>query len=253
MKKIYLLGPLFVLSACATQESQIADYLKKNPQVIFQVIEENPEKFIESVNKAARKAQEGAQEKQIAEIKQQQDEQLKNPLKPAIDPQRRLMGSNNGKIVVVEYADFQCPACRMAFENLQQIKEKYKDRVQFYYKHMPLSFHKMAYPAALYYEAIFLQDKNKAARFYENVFQSQAQMRDESFLQRVAKKVGADLKRVTQDMKSEKVIQRIASDMAEFEKLGFTGTPVILVNGVALYGAQPADEIERVIALTEKF
>lgn len=40
--------------------------------------------------------------------------------------------------------------------------------------------------------------------------------------------------------------------MAEFEAFGFTGTPVIIVNGVALQGAQPVAEIERVIAATKK-
>lgn len=250
MKKLFLLGALFAFSACATKESQIAEYLKKNPKVVFDVIEENPEQFMEVINRAARKVQEGHQQKQMAEIQKQQEEQIKNPLKPALHEERRLLGSKGAKITIVEYADFQCPACRMAFSNLKQIKEKYKDKVQFYYKNMPLDFHKMAYPAALYYEAIFVQDRTKAQKYYEELFENQDGMRDEAFLKAAAQKVGADMKRVASDIKSEKIRKLIEEDMAEFERFGFTGTPVILVNGVALHGAQPTQEIERVIALT---
>lgn len=252
MEKLLLLGTLFVFTACATKESQIADYLKKNPKAVFDVIEENPEQFIEVVNRAARKAQEGMQQKQLSEMRQQQEDQMKNPLKPDLEKGRQLLGDQNSKITIVEYADFQCPACRAAFGSLKQIKEKYKGQVQFYYKNMPLSFHKQAEPAARHYEAVFLQDRAKALKYYEYIFENQNRMGDEAFLKEGAKKLGVDMKRLAADLNSEKVTARIEKDMAEFEKFGFTGTPVILVNGVALHGAQPFEEIDRVISETVK-
>jgi protein-disulfide isomerase len=61
-----------------------------------------------------------------------------------------LAGGSDAEITIVEYADFQCPACRMAYDQLKPIKDKYKDRIKFFYKNMPLDFHKMAMPSALY-------------------------------------------------------------------------------------------------------
>ena len=84
-KTIVLLITIF-LGACATQESKIAEYLKKNPKLVFDVIEENPEQFIEVVNKAAKKAQEAQYSKQILEIQQQRQEQINKPLKPDLIP-----------------------------------------------------------------------------------------------------------------------------------------------------------------------
>tara|TARA_B110001454_G_scaffold219204_1_gene252262 strand:+ start:77372 stop:77494 length:123 start_codon:yes stop_codon:yes gene_type:complete len=40
--------------------------------------------------------------------------------------------------------------------------------------------------------------------------------------------------------------------MDKFQKFGFTGTPVLLVNGVALHGARPIEEIEKIVAMTTK-
>lgn len=249
-KTILFAGVLLALSGCATNESQLKEALKKNPKIIFDVIEENPEQFIEVVNRAAQKVQQKQYEKQISEMKEEQERDIKNPKKPKLTNDRRLSGNSNSKITIVEYADFQCPACRMAYESLSEFKQKYKGQVQFYYKHMPLDFHKMAYPAALYFEAIKVQDTAKAIKFYDFVFENQRQMSDENFLKKTAQNVGADIKKVQQDMKSDKVKQVIEEDMAEFQKFGFTGTPVILINGVALHGAQKIEELERIAKMT---
>lgn len=251
IKKIFLGAVLLSLAACATQENKIADYLKKNPKIVFDVIEDNPEQFIEVVNKAAKKAQELQYTKQNAELKQQQESQLKNPLKPELSNDRLLYGSQSAPIVIVEYADFQCPACRMAHESLKKIKEKYQDQIQFYYKHMPLDFHKMAMPAAKYYEAVKLVDKAKAEKFFNLVFEQQNRLRDEDFLKKTVKQLGINLQKVSEKLNSKDIELTINSDMVEFQKFGFTGTPVIVVNGVALHGAQPPEELLRIIELTK--
>lgn len=250
LKRCSAIVVMLSMGACATQESKIAEYVKKNPKIVFDVIEENPEQFIEVVNKAARKAQEAQYSKQALEAQRQQQEQLSNPLKPELRERHLLFGSEKARITIVEYADFQCPACKMAHETLKKIKEKYKGDVRFYYKNMPLDFHKMAMPAARYFEAIKTVDKDKAERFFNIVFDEQNQLRSEDFLKNVLKRVGADTQTILKKMSSAEIDKNINEDMNEFQKLGFTGTPVILVNGVALNGAQPIEEIERVIQLT---
>lgn len=225
--------------------------IEKDPSIVFDAIEKNPEQFMAVVNQAAQKAQRKHYEAQAAKMREEQEKDIQNPKKPQITDDRRLIGKAADPISIVEYADFQCPACGMAYQSLQKFKEKYKGRYQFVFKNMPLDFHKMAYPSATYFEAIRLQDKAKALRFYDLAFQNQRDL-DETFLKRTAKQVGADMGRLEKDVKSAKVRDIIAADMAEFEKFGFTGTPVLIVNGVAMQGAQPLEEIERVIASTKK-
>lgn len=238
------------LGACAMQETKVADYLKKNPKLVFDVIEENPEQFIEVVNRAAQKARSSQYTKQEAEMKQQQEQQVKNPLKPAMDESTKLYGPSQAPIVIVEYADFQCPACRMAHATLKQVKKKYGDRVQVHFKHMPLDFHRMAMPAAKYFEALKQESPEKAEKFYDLIFEQQDQMTSEEFLKRSLKQIGAPVAKVVNQLESEKVRKTVERDMLEFQNFGFTGTPVIVVNGVALHGAQPLAEIDRVIELT---
>jgi protein-disulfide isomerase len=250
MKKMILLGMMAVLGACASSDKQIADYLKKNPKAVFDVIEDNPEQFVEVVNKAARKAQQNQQKKQIAEMKKQQEQQIINPLKPALSDARRLQGTANAKITIVEYADFQCPACGMSYPVIKEVMKEHAGNVQLFYKHMPLSFHPMAEPAAYYFEAIFKQDRTKALKFYDLLFENQRSLKNVEFIRQMAKKAGADMGKVAKDISSPEIQKIVKDDMSEFEKLGFTGTPVIVVNGVALHGAQPKEEVDKIIALT---
>ncbi len=253
MKKlIFTLAGLGFLAGCATNDAQIREAIKKDPKIVFDLIEENPEQFIEVVNRAAQKAQQAQYQKQISEMKKNQEEDLKNPKQAKLSDDRRMSGDQSGKIVLVEYADFQCPACRMAYDSLKKFKEKHKNEVQFYFKNMPLDFHKMAMPAAQYFEAIRLQDPKKAEKFYNIVFENQKELMTDGFLKKMAKQVGADVAKVEKDSKSEKVRKIIEEDMKEFENFRFTGTPVVILNGVALNGAPRVDDLERITEMTLK-
>ena len=233
-----------ILSGCASQENKIADYLKKNPKVIFDVIEENPEQFIEVVNAAAKKSQATQYQKRDELMKKDQLAQVKNPLRPALSKESLLFGRADAPIVIVEYADFQCPACGMAYRSLMQIKNKYSGKVQFHYKQMPLDFHKMAMPA------IKAEAPEKAAKFYKEVFEKQANLKNEDYLKSVASRLGLNMKSLQKRLELKSTDESIAADIKEFQQFGFDGTPSLIVNGVALNGAQPAEEIEKVIQLT---
>src|SRR5688572_9584477 len=98
------------------------------------------------LNRAAEKAQAGMESRRRQDIQARQERDLKNPRKPKLEASRRLAGSDAGKIVIVEYADFQCPACSMAHSSLKELQRRRPGQVQFYYKNMPLSFHPQALP-----------------------------------------------------------------------------------------------------------
>ncbi len=241
------------LGCASNDERKLAEMLKKNPQILYDVIEQNPAEFLTVLNRAAQKAKEQMYASQASQQQQAMEEEMKNPKKPVVDDSSRVFGNAQAKITVVEYADFQCPACGMAHQSLKELKKRKGDQIQFHYKHMPLDFHPMAMPAAQYFEAIKLQDSKKAYAFYNYLFENQRQMKDEAFLKKAAQTVKADMKRLSADIKSEKVQRRIEQDMEEFHKFGYTGTPVVLINGVSMSGAQPVERLEDMIErLTKK-
>ena len=94
-----------------------------------------------------------------------------------------------------------------------------------------------------------MQDPVKAEKFHDNIFENQKKLNSgkEKFLKELAKKVGADMKKLAKDIESDAVKKIVESDMAEAKKFGFSGTPGFLVNGVSLKGAYPFAEFKKII------
>ncbi len=232
---------LTTLLGCVSQ-SQIKRAVAKNPDIVFDAIEQNPVKFMETVKKASRDAQQ-------IEADQQMEKDFANPKVPAIDATSAIRGPVDAPITIVEYSDFQCPYCRSAVDVMKKTQEKYKGKVRFIFKQLPLSFHPQAMPAAQMFEAIALQSTEKAYLFHDEIYEHQDEMKDkkDALLLELATKVGADVKQAQEDMKSDVVKKRIEADMAEAEKFDFHGTPSFLINGVGLVGVPPEDTVDKII------
>jgi protein-disulfide isomerase len=238
------------LSGCLTSEKQIQDALDKNPDIIFKVIENNPEKFVATVNGAVRKAQAAQNSNRDKNQDQKIQEDLHNPKRPLLQAERTLVGTPGAEIVVVEWGDFQCPACAVGYQNFKAFKERYKDEMQFIFKHMPLDFHPVAKDAALAFELIRMDSKEKAMKFYEDCFREPGAMNSEKDLEKIVRKLGYDWKVLRKSKKVVEAQKIIQADMDEFQKFGFNGTPSFIMNGVTLGGAQPPPMFDRIRELT---
>lgn len=253
MKKqilILLALPLaLTLVACQPNSKQLKEAVEKDPSIVFAAIEKDPEGFIEVVNKAAQKAQQKNAERSQAEEGKKRDEEFANPLKPEIDNARAIHGPADAPITIVEYSDFQCPYCSRGYQTMKEVLKNYPGKVRFVFKHLPLDFHPLAMPAAKYFEAIARQSADKAYKFHDLVFENQGDLnkRKEDFLKDMAKKAGADIKKVEKDLADPKLMDRINADMEEAKKFDISGTPGFVINGVSLRGAYPFSEFKSII------
>lgn len=234
---------------CAPSASQLKKVIEENPDIVFSAIEKDPKAFIEVVNKAARQAQMQAREDEAKAEAERMEEEFKNPKTPEVSTERVIFGPENAPVTIVEYSDFECPYCTRGYQTIKEVMKEYGDKVRIVYKHLPLDFHPLAMPAAQYYEAIALQDKSKAQKFHDMIFENQNELKSkkEAFLESAAKKVGANINQLKKDLDSDKVMDRIEADMAEAKKFEFTGTPGFLINGVSIRGAYPFPEFKKII------
>lgn len=237
------------LAACTPSAKQLKEAVEKDPSIVFVAIEKDPAKFIEVVNKAAQDAQKVGAEKAQEEEKKARDAEFANPLKPEIQEGRVIFGNKDAAITIVEYSDFQCPYCARGYQTVKEVEKQYGDKVRIVFKHLPLDFHPLAMPAAKYFEAIAKQDPKKAEKFHDMVFENQGMLKDkgEAYFKEVAKKVGADVKKVETDIKDEAIAKKIADDMEEAKKFNMSGTPGFIINGVSLRGAYPFPSFKEII------
>lgn len=235
------------LAGCTPSPSQLKKILKENPDILTETFDAHPFKVTQALMKAHQSAQKESREQAEKEEKDQRDAEFKTPKQPDIGKDRAIRGPANAPVLIVEYSDFQCPYCRRGYQTVKELEKQYGDKIKIIFKHLPLEFHPMAMPAAKRFEAIVMQNPKKAYEFHDLVFEKQGEMKDEKFLDDMAKKAGVDLAKMKKDMESDRVKTTIQADMEEAQKFGISGTPGFIVGGVSLKGAYPAPAFAEII------
>lgn len=155
------------------------------------------------------------------------------PLSDVAGENRLVAGS--GTVTVVEFSDFQCPACASIQAPLKQVLSKFEGKVSLVYRHFPLtSIHKNAVVAAAASEAA--HNQGKFWEYGDILFAKQAEWGElsdptEKFVQ-YAIDLGLSTDTFNQDIKSEAVKERVNTDMIYANRHALSGTPTFFVNGV---------------------
>lgn len=146
-------------------------------------------------------------------------------------------GSNTAKVTILEFADFECPACRdFATRSLKGVLANYGDRVALVFRHWPLSYHRFAYPAARAAECAGAQ-----GRFFEIhdlLYQGQDSLGLKSFHDFAAAAAVTDLVAFDRCIAATDAVMAIERDILAAKDVKGTGTPTIIINGLR-YNAVP--------------
>lgn len=157
---------------------------------------------------------------------------LQQPAEVSLDKSK---GANNAPVVVVEYADFQCPFCRQfAAGPERQLQKDYVDtnQVRFVFRHLAFIG-----PESLL-AAQAAECANEQGRFWDyhdKLFEEQGAENSGAFspenLKRFATELGLDAPQFNQCLDSGKYQAKVQQEVAEAGRLGIRSTPTLLVNG----------------------
>ncbi|MCO6705133.1 thioredoxin domain-containing protein, partial [Streptomyces sp. CHB9.2] len=60
-------------------------------------------------------------------------------LDPPVDPARdHLRGPVDAPLTLVEYGDYECPFCGRATGTVEELRERFGDRLRYVFRHVPL-------------------------------------------------------------------------------------------------------------------
>ncbi|MGC4095175.1 MAG: thioredoxin domain-containing protein [Polyangiaceae bacterium] len=137
-------------------------------------------------------------------------------------------GPLTARVVIAEFADFQCPACKGAAPAVEAVREHHPDDVRLVFKHFPLTMHEHAEKAARASVAALRQ--NKFWEMHAALFNAQPAVDPES-VEGLAKNLGLDMKRFIADRDSEATADVVSRDRKQGEGLALKSTPSIFING----------------------
>lgn len=246
LKSIGLVLSCLVLISCSTL-TQASDRQPTDTELeakVLQIIRDNPQVILESVQAYGQKQQQQQQQAQKSVL-----EGMKANPKSVIGTSPKT-GAPAQAIVLMEFSDFQCPYCAQAHQALKQFMARHQDRVTLTYKNLPLvSIHPEAMPSAKAAWAAFQQ--GKFWEYHDALFENQDKL-GESFYVATAKALNLDLQRFNQDRNSKATEAAIQKDVEMAEQLGVNGTPFLVMNGEPIPGAAELKDLEALLAKVSK-
>jgi len=150
----------------------------------------------------------------------------------------------NPLVQVLEFADFQCPACGLAAKHMHRLTKLYQDKIQVVFKNYPLdSDCNPNMPYRMHPHACFAAKAglcaNKQGKFmelYEKLFENQKILSLES-VKIWAKDSGIDLEKWELCLKSPQIEQELQNDILQGQKANLRSTPTFFFNGKKVEGA----------------
>lgn len=165
---------------------------------------------------------------------------------PEIDDHDHTDGPRDAALVLVEYADFECPYCVKAYPELERVRAKYREQVRFVYRHVPRSakdgFTKQAAEAS---EAAAAQ--GKFWEMHRELFLHPTQ-HSIAGLVALATDIGLDVPRFERELSDRTYAGRVHELAVRALRNGVVGVPTLFLDGVHLEQPPVFDVLDREIA-----
>ena len=156
-----------------------------------------------------------------------------------------VLGSRDAKVVIVEFSDFQCPACGSAAPIVKEVAKEYGDKILIVFRHFPIiSSHPYALKAAEAAEAA--AEQGNFWDYHDLLFENQENLKD-SDLKKYAKEIGLDMDKFEEALNSGKFKDKVRGDLDAGEEFGVNATPTFFINGEVHRGVVSLEDFKKTI------
>lgn len=159
-----------------------------------------------------------------------------------ITVQDPFRGADGAPVVIEEFSDFQCPACRNAVVIVKEAVNQYPNQVKFVYRDFPLPDH--AYARLTATAGLCAAQQNKFWEFHDIVFEKQPEwsVQDralaDQFLSATASELGLNVSDFDVCRRSRQAQSEVDRDFKEGVERGVNSTPSFFINGVKVEPTQ---------------
>lgn len=176
------------------------------------------------------------------------------------NPDFNSIGDPNAPVKIVEYSDFQCPACQIFFQQTEErLIQEYVATGQVYFTYRSMGNWIGPESAKAAEAAYCAGDQNKFWDYHSILFTNQGGENVGGFsdkrLVAFAEAIGLDLGEFESCFDGGKYRTQVAQDQADGRAAGVTGTPGFLINNKLVAGAVPfstmQQEIEAALAASQ--
>ncbi len=175
----------------------------------------------------------------------------------AVMPSDHVLGPSDAKVTLIEYGDFQCPACGAYAPLVERLAaEEATGTLRVVFRHFPLPQHQNAIVAAEAAEAA--SNQGKFWEMYRLLYDNQAAWESQSAdaakaeFAGYALQLGLDKATFAADSAASSTADRVAKDAAEAQSLSLDYTPTFFVNGKVITNPQGYEPLKALIDAAAK-
>jgi protein-disulfide isomerase len=170
---------------------------------------------------------------------------------PTVQPTNHIEGKDAKSVTLVEYGDYECPACEEYYPIVKQVVQKYNNDITFQFRNLPLStIHPNAFAGARAAEAAALQNKfwEMHDALYDNQNSWAQSSNPQQFFNQYAQQLGLNLSQFQKDYSSSRVNDTINADVAAFEKTkADMATPAFFLDGKQIKPDPTVDSFSKLL------
>ena len=164
---------------------------------------------------------------------------------------RPALGTADAPVLIVEFADFECPYCAKAFNEIETlVNTTYKGQVRLVWKAFPLPGHAWAEQAAIAAECVRLQNPQAFWTVATDFYRDQSEISPQNLRDHIysyANPLGIDAKALNACILGSDADARIDQDKKDGAAVHVTSTPTFLINGVPVVGLPTSNVFDFVI------
>jgi NhaA family Na+:H+ antiporter len=162
-------------------------------------------------------------------------------LKLPVGDRDHVYGPAEAPITLVEYGDYECPHCRQVAPIVEQLRERFGDRLRHVFRHFPITtMHPGAQLAAEGAEAAAAQ--GKFWEMHDLLYEHKGHLRKEHLIEYAAR-LELDMERFERELTEQVYADRVREDFLSGVRSGVNGTPTFFLNGVRYDGAWDLDSL----------
>ncbi|HWA23376.1 MAG TPA: DsbA family protein [Caulobacterales bacterium] len=152
------------------------------------------------------------------------------------DPRRFSVGPVNGKVTVVEFFDYRCPYCKVAFDWTQANMKANRD-VRFVFVEFPILGPNSLEASKA---AVASMKQGRYLPFHDAMMRAKGDL-NSGQIDQIAKSSGVDVVRMRRDMNDPAIMALLQEDQDIAAQGQINATPTFLINGQLFSGFQPEE------------
>lgn len=207
--------------------------------IVLDVIKENPQAIIDSLQ--------NYQDEQRDQQTSKANDLLKDPtVQDAIygNEHAPFVGPKDSKKTIVEFFDYNCPACKMQYGEIAKIVDKDKD-VKVIFMEYPI-FGPQSEANSRIGIAVFRLAGDKYFDFHSKMMTHEGRV-DEKTALAYAHEIGLDPAAVKKEAQSKEVANILGQKRELGNKLQLSGTPTLVVDGELIPHAASQEDLEAML------